>query len=186
SLISIDISNSEFIQGDITIFLKQFKCLKKLRISNSKHKKEILELIAVDSNFFSLEELDITENIFSVYELDRLSQMKNLKCLLITLDDSIYKDFVSQMGKMYFENMNKLVFINTDINKEIFQLILEQTSLIDLSFKNSKLTNDFFPISIPVSLEKLKHIYFINTTISTEIKRKLMCLKFYDITVSFQ
>ncbi|TBU01404.1 hypothetical protein CWI36_1350p0010 [Hamiltosporidium magnivora] len=186
SLISIDISNSEFIQGDITIFLKQFKCLKKLRISNSKHKKEILELIAVDSNFFSLEELDITENIFSVYELDRLSQMKNLKCLLITLDDSIYKDFVSQMGKMYFENMNKLVFINTDITKEIFQLILEQTSLIDLSFKNSKLTNDFFPISIPVSLEKLKHIYFINSTISTEIKRKLMCLKFYDITVSFQ
>ncbi|TBU20263.1 hypothetical protein CWI38_0100p0020 [Hamiltosporidium tvaerminnensis] len=186
SLISIDISNSEFIQGDITIFLKQFKCLKKLRISNSKHKKEILELIAVDSNFFSLEELDIAKNIFSVYELDRLSQMKNLKCLLITLDNSIYKDFVNQMGKMYFENMNKLVFINTDITKEIFQLIMEQTSLIDLSFVNSKLTNDFFPISILVSLEKLKHIYFINSTISTEIKRKLMCLKFYDITVSFQ
>ncbi|TBU03767.1 hypothetical protein CWI39_0909p0020 [Hamiltosporidium magnivora] len=185
SLTSIDISDSKFFQKDL-VFLHRFESLKELILARCNLKEGFSRIIATSKWYSSLEKLDISENQLDIQDLYLLSQIKNLKYLSITLENSIFINSIDKNEQLCFSQLNALVIRNTSISIQIFQFIAKQFLLTHLYFNNCTLVDDFLPISINSYLRHLKYIFLTNSRISPANKRKLEGLIIYDITVIIQ
>ncbi|TBT98774.1 hypothetical protein CWI37_1603p0010, partial [Hamiltosporidium tvaerminnensis] len=185
SLTSIDISDSKFLQKDL-VFLHRFESLKELILARCNLKEGFSRIIATSKWYSSLEKLDISENQLDIQDLYLLSQIKNLKYLSITLENSIFINSIDKNEQLCFSQLNALVIRNTSISIIIFQFITKQFLLTHLYFNNCTLVDDFLSISINSYLRHLKYIFLTDSRISPANKRKLEGLIIYDITVIIQ
>ncbi|TBU19942.1 hypothetical protein CWI38_0167p0030 [Hamiltosporidium tvaerminnensis] len=182
NLYVIDLSDSKLIQENM-VFLNRFEFLKELRLSRCNLKEGLIRYILPKSLFSSLEKLKISENSLDIYDFYLLSQIRNLKYLSITLENSIFRNSLKENDLMCFTKLNTLILTKTVITYEIFQFINQQYLLTHLHFKDCTFEIDFSSISITSSLKHLNHIVLINSKISADNKRRLEDLIIYNITV---
>ncbi|TBU13112.1 hypothetical protein CWI38_0527p0010 [Hamiltosporidium tvaerminnensis] len=183
-LISVDLSNSQYIQNEI-IFLLQFGSLRIIKIPRCNLEVGFMKSIFTISQYSSVEHLDISENQLDTNDLYSLSLFTNLKYLVITLDSAVYIDYLTNHDKISHLELNTLILVKSYINQQIFQFIMEQPSVKHILFKYSTMIDNVIPVNLTYCMKYIKSIKFSDSLIFPGNLNTLVDLQKQGIIVDF-
>ncbi|TBT98658.1 hypothetical protein CWI36_2290p0010, partial [Hamiltosporidium magnivora] len=190
-LISVDLSNSQYIRNEI-IFLLQCGNLRIIKIPRCNLEVGFMKSIFTISQYSSVEHLDISENQLDTNDLYSLSLFTNLKYLVITLDSAIYIDYLTNHDKISHLELNTLILVKSYINQQIFQFIMEQPSVKHILFKYSTMIDNVIPVNLTYCMKYIKSIKFSdslifpgNLNILVDLQKQGIIVDFCEKSLSF-
>ncbi|TBU02198.1 hypothetical protein CWI36_1164p0010 [Hamiltosporidium magnivora] len=150
-LVDLDLSGNKLELTNLS-FINQFDCLSRLNLCHCDLSYGFMshlskELIA------SLREINLCGNKLCSSDISQIFLITNLVCLVISLDNKIFSEFLKEYGILKCFSLEKLVLIDTNVDSDIENFIISQPILKNVEMRGC--TGNSNPLIMKIHINPL-------------------------------